>query len=201
MSVRAPSSHGDRAVALIGELEALRTDEPMLAQPMSRALARCIDAAIWFGLFVITAIIADAITLAVSGEISASGQRVFPDEANPWVNWGAFAGLLLIIWALEAISIARSGRTLSKHIVRVRVVRLDGTPPTLAWATIRFVVLVVPLLACWMRTFAFLGTGWAWFVIAGQIIALLIPASTFWDNDHRGWHDHIAGTKVLTNRG
>jgi uncharacterized RDD family membrane protein YckC len=59
-------------------------------------------------------------------------------------------------------------------------------------------------LLCWARTFIcltlttqFLGTGWwypAWILV---VATLVIPGWMFRDNDRRGLHDYVAGTRVL----
>jgi uncharacterized RDD family membrane protein YckC len=86
----------------------------------------------------------------------------------------------LAVWALVYLVLMTGlkGQTLGKMAVGIRVVREDGSVPGLGYAALREVV------GKFASTIAlFLGFLW---------IAR--------DPEKRGWHDHIAGTRVINVR-
>lgn len=72
------------------------------------------------------------------------------------------------------ITVALTGQTVGKYLMGLHVVRMDGRRPGFARALARaiaYVISLVPLFA-----------GFFWVLI---------------DQDRRGWHDHLAGTRVV----
>jgi uncharacterized RDD family membrane protein YckC len=98
--------------------------------------------------------------------------------------WLVILGVMLAAIAyFPAIMRATDGRTLGKMATRIRVVRTDGQPMSLARATWREVVLktlVVGLIP------PFLWPLW-----------LLDDLWPLWDRENRAIHDMLAGTRVV----
>ena len=75
------------------------------------------------------------------------------------------------------ITVAMSGQTVGKALLGLRIVRMDGRRPGFIWALVRtlaYLVSMVPLFA-----------GFLWILV---------------DSNRRGWHDHIAGSRVVFGR-
>lgn len=67
------------------------------------------------------------------------------------------------------------GATLGKKILKIKIVKLDGSPLTMGSALGRYVAYLIAAIPC--------GLGLLW---------------VLWDEEHRGWHDKMADTKVIS---
>jgi uncharacterized RDD family membrane protein YckC len=77
-------------------------------------------------------------------------------------------------WTIGYSAVMR-GQTLGKRAVNLRVVGMDSQEPISVWrALLRLVGALIAAIP--------FGLGYLW---------------VLWDPDKRGWHDHIAGTRVL----
>ena len=105
-----------------------------------------------------------------------------------WENGIFFIHLFLIvgpvlIFSYELPMTAVLGRTVGRYLTKTKVVRVDnGQTPGWKKAGARWAALYLPLLA---------------FPLIGMLIFLLTALSPLFDRQRRGWHDKIAGTKVV----
>lgn len=195
----------DQAAALFHVLETHKSTEPRIAQPMERLAARLIDVCIWLALGMAWSIVAFYVDTWFFddplGQPGPFGEPPTPVERiDPLVSWLAFAGLVVSVWAAEALPTARHGRHFSKKRLKLWVVGPAGRPPGLRRATVRWLAWWLPAfggLVFWGATF---GTGWGFLGIAIQLAALAVPGAMLADDAHRGLHDRLAGTQVLVDR-
>ncbi len=89
-----------------------------------------------------------------------------------------YVGISLVFFLYYPVCHAAWGRTLGKVIFGLRVVRADGKPLRFGRAFLRYVGYIMSLIP-----FA-LGLIWA-----------------AWDSQKQGWHDKLAGTYVIKERG
>lgn len=69
------------------------------------------------------------------------------------------------------------GATIGKKIMKIKIVRHDGSPLTFGSALWRYIAYILASLPC--------GLGLLWVI---------------WDPEHRGWHDKMADTKVISTQ-
>jgi len=81
----------------------------------------------------------------------------------PWI----FGLYFVVFWSL-------TGRTIGKWFMGLKVIRLDGNPPTIGRSVIRFVGYGVSAIVFWL--------GYLWVLV---------------DSDRQAWHDHMAKTWVV----
>jgi len=81
----------------------------------------------------------------------------------PWI----FGLYFVVFWSL-------TGRTIGKWFIGLKVIRLDGNPPTIGRSVIRFVGYGVSAIVFWL--------GYLWVLV---------------DSDRQAWHDHMAKTWVV----
>jgi uncharacterized RDD family membrane protein YckC len=93
-----------------------------------------------------------------------------PIQLNPVVLFFVAPVIAVLYFAL---STDLTGRTPGKWLMGLRVVRMGGGDITLGRAMLRSLGYIVSLIP--------LGAGFLWVLV---------------DDERRGWHDHIAGTKV-----
>ncbi|HEX2370453.1 MAG TPA: RDD family protein, partial [Acidimicrobiia bacterium] len=93
-----------------------------------------------------------------------------PIQLNPVVLFFVAPVIAVLYFAL---STDLTGRTPGKWLMGLRVVRMSGGDITLGRALLRSLGYIVSLIP--------LGAGFLWVLV---------------DDERRGWHDHIAGTKV-----
>jgi len=195
-----PTTHEDRAIALLRELDSHKTTEPALAQPMERVVARIIDLPVWLVLFWVAAAVAwyvgDFLGVLEVPEGSQTELRDIP----AWLSQVAFLALVAVIFLMELIPIANTGQTFSKRRMRLRVVGPDGEAPGYRRAALRWALCWVPTFIAFSATFQFLGTIWWYPAALVAVLTLAIPVSMFRDPDRRGIHDRIAGTTVMVER-
>ena len=194
----------DRAVALIGDLETHKSDEPRIADPMERLTARVIDLCVWFAIFFITMVVANAIDLRFFPEKdlvrSPNGQTFYDQRLHPAVSWGALGAMIVAAWLYETAPASMRGRHLAKRRMWLRVVGRDGNPPSFSQATLRWFACMTPIIVTFVLAMGMLVSGWGLFFVALQFAALAIPGAMFLTDDHRGLHDCVAGTRVLSDR-
>ncbi len=193
-----------RAAALIGELSTHKTDEPQFAEPMARLMARLIELVAWTFLGFVCSVAIYYIDLwFFEDPLVASpetGQLYRPAYTDPVVGWTGAIVLAFLLFAIEVIPTALSGRSFGKNWLKLRVVGPDGTAPGLRRASLRFLVWGFPLAVAgtlWSVTFPEPQS--AAFMLLG-IAVLVVPGSLFRDEHHRGLHDRLAGTTVVAER-
>lgn len=197
----------DRAVALLRDLETHKTDEPQIAEPMARLSARLIDVVVWlllgFGWSIVTVLLDNAFWADPLGQPGPAGEAPGPiDRIHPTASWIGLAGLLATICALEAIPTARTGMSLSKRRLGLRVVGPSGEPADWWRSAVRLLAWTLPAIVGVALWGTHVGTDSAvpFVGIAIQLAALAAPGSMFLTADHRGLHDRLAGTRVLADR-
>ena len=194
----------ERAAAFIQQLATHKTDEPRIAYPMERLLARPIDGCIWFGIFLVCSAAGYYFHVWFVDNpgvrVGTTGLRDNAPLTDPVAGWLTFSVAVALVLAFELVPTARSGRTWAKRRLRLRVVGPDGKPPGLARATLRFLVWFAPGAAFHLWWSAQFGTLTGLLAMAAQFAVLVIPGWIFWSDDHRGLHDVLAGTRVLSDR-
>jgi uncharacterized RDD family membrane protein YckC len=88
-------------------------------------------------------------------------------------NLGYQLTLLIVIFAFFVGFWTRTGSTLGMQSWGLRVEGLDGKPPTLVAASVRFFAAILS----WLT----LGVGFVW---------------QLWDKDEMTWHDKLSGTRL-----
>jgi uncharacterized RDD family membrane protein YckC len=139
-----------------------------LADPVERLKAAGVDALLNYGPWLAATLIA----------------REIPDNrlALGLGLTGMFATLAVVLY--QYASVARTGQTIGKRLVEIRVVRLDGTPP--GWAHGVLLRNVVFGIGVYLAGFVFVG----WLIGLADALLLFSP-------DHRTLHDRLAGTRVV----
>ncbi len=113
------------------------------------------------------------------------GLWVATDGENRLLAVGCALGLLAACWLVLAISTGAAGVTPGKALCGLRVVKNDGAgPPGVGSALLRQLVLGIS----GVPTFGFGGAALAWTAAADD------------SGDRRGWHDALAGTRVVDVR-
>ena len=105
---------------------------------------------------------------------------------------GAYFVLILVVLIVSLLYVvpmsARSGQTLGKKRQRIRLVRLDGSPPGIAVSLIHY---GVPLALAFML-----------FGVLGPLALILGLGMVLWnlrDRNHQGLHDKLAKTLVVAD--
>jgi uncharacterized RDD family membrane protein YckC len=136
-----------------------------------RGVAMAIDSVIWFGLF----FVATTTVGAVTGELEMTGGELTANLTGlPALV--AFVGWLGLGIGYHTFFEWRSGRTLGKRLVAIRVVRADGGPLTLRTLAMRNLLRLVD----WLPLFYGVG------------IVVLVASE---ENQRLG--DRLAGTLVV----
>lgn len=205
-ATREPQEHpaADRAVDLLRGLERLKTDEPRLAEPMERATARFMDALVWLLVFFVVIgagyVIGDLVGLTVEPDASAGVPVSGAPEMHPAVSWATLFVIVLVLYLYEVPATARRGNHLAKRRLKLLVVGPDRKPPGLARASVRWFAWWLPAFAAIALLGATVESDWAFLVLGLEIGALLVPGAMFFDEENRGLHDRLAGTRVLAER-
>lgn len=192
-----PPSSGDKAVAILRELESLKTDEPGIAPLSDRAIARCIDFGAVFVLVLLVSFVVGVIAQATGHAVkTASGVHV--DQASLI----AFDIVLLAALVLYEVGPALfGGRSFGKWRCGLSIVDMDGEPARFGRILVRFAAWFVPLLGV-VLAYSVTYPG----LLSSLFFALivLLAGALFWsiwhDDSERGWHDRIAGTQVFHSR-
>lgn len=119
------------------------------------------------------------------------------------------AGLVPLIGSLVGIAYAllrdglhlefMDGRSIGKKLMKLKVVRRDGSPMDMAASVRRNWPLALGSLAQGLLVFPVIG--WLLFpivVIAGALLALFEAYRVYSSSDGRRWGDELAGTMVVT---
>lgn len=201
----------DRAVELFRELRDLRTDAPMPAAPLDRLWARVIDAGILAFVWIVVGgfLIGIGDYLFSWDNLDSSSTRflAIPDwgrasaaERLYIAIRGSLPFLLLVVG--EFLMPSLNGQTIGRRFTRLYL-RDSQTGGRVAFPRIllRFAVGYGPTMLLFSLSGVFFAT-WAGFAcFALSLLALAsIPGQVFFRDDHRGLHDVIAKTTVLTPR-
>ncbi len=201
-----PQGHpaADRAAEILRRLEGLKTAEPRLAEPMERATARVIDAVAWAVVFfVVNAVgfaVAAALGLVEERPEQAVGAGALTDQMHPAASWATLFAVIAALWVIEVPATARTGRHFAKKRLGLTVVGPGGGPPGLARASLRWGAAWLPSFAAFVLWGATVDSAWSWLFLGLELAALAVPGKMFFDAENRGWHDRLAGTRVLSER-
>ena len=114
-----------------------------------------------------------AIGLAFAGPLFAVAEQL--DSGFSYTGFPAGVMRLIIVAAYYVVLTGIQGQTVGKMALGIRVVRRNGRVPGIGYAALREVVgKFISAIAL------FLGFLWAG-----------------WDSEKQGWHDKIAGTRVI----
>lgn len=182
-----------------------------LASFGSRVAARALDTALKA-----VAVIVAAVVLVLSlWEWLNEGFSIWGDsEPLPAsaVYGSLVAGaILLAIPVYEVAMVAVRGQTIGKRAANIKVVRLDSDSPPgwgraigrwfLPVAAVWFGVVLSTLILVGVRELTSVRSLW---LDLGRVTQLLAPSlwlvvrlSAIWGRDRRGWHDYLAGTRVV----
>lgn len=132
---------------------------------ITRMLAFLVDLAVVGGILAIGGLLAALFDtmleeLGIVLRIGASTVYVY---LTPFIIGSYF----VVMWSLV-------GRTIGKWFMGVRIVGVDGRPPTIGRSIVRFLGYGLSAIALWM--------GYIWIIV---------------DDERRGWHDHLAKTWVV----
>ncbi len=187
----------DRAVALMHQLESLHTEAPKLAEPMERLVARLIDLGVELAALVATGFVA-GISLAIAGQGVEFGVNAPVDPVRSIVG-----GLALLIFAGMCLGyeLGILGPTIGRRVIRLTIAGQDGNPASRRQLARRTLVWLVPALIAavfWDISFPHPISVVPYFVVLGIGASLFVSMAR--DDAKRGWHDHLAGTLVVTPR-
>lgn len=186
----------DRAAALIGQLNALRTSEPAPADAASRVPAALIDAILFFLFFVAT----DIAALLVAGHKVNTGVSVVR-ALDPLAMAVLYVVQLGALSAYEVAGIGLWGQTVGHRLMKLKVVGLDGQRPGLRRAARRFGISVVPFVVLVVVWGLLWPSPWSLWPFLGALGVPGAIAASIWRSDaQRGFHDRFAGTRVLIPR-
>ena len=190
---------GDQAVAILRQLDGLKTDEPRVANVGERLFARAFDFLLWvlvvFGLFDLGLVA----WLALTGDLK-NPDKLMPQQADPTV--ATIFGVVMVVAAFLycTVPLVYRGQTVGKRLMGLVVVGENGTDVTWPQAVRRFVAWEGPgivLVAIALPTTGAISTiagaaGFAWSA------AILLPSLL--DEERRTWADRFAGTRVVRPR-
>lgn len=198
--LRPPRDDLDRAVALIRELDALRTEEPEVPSAWDRFTARAADAGLeivaWAALALVGCVAFAVLALGDGREIDrdfSTGQMIALLAPTP--VW-----LVLVLWN-EIAGFGPGHQTLGKRLLGVQVVRAkDGAPAGLKRMLARagLMLLVATIVAIvWVIAPATTPVEVARLANIGVTAA----AGVLLVGRHgRGLHDHLCGTRLVRPR-
>ena len=136
----------------------------------------------------------------------AGGLFLGPVEPlTPSQNAAAIVAIALALATAlyEAVTTVWRGRTLGKRAAGIQVLRHDnGHVPSLVRSIIRWIIPYIVLIAgvaaeaASSQPVPLFVTPISW-MLAGLLWWLLVPASSLWDAQSRGWNDKAAGTIVV----
>lgn len=134
---------------------------------VTRLLAYLIDA------LILTLVIAGGAWLFVQVDALVA-------EVNLWINtrisaaalWALMIPVVLIFYYVTFWSL--TGQTIGKMVMGLRVISVDGNPPTIWHSLVRLIGYGISMLVFWL--------GYIWIIV---------------DDQRRGWHDHMARTWVV----
>jgi len=136
-----------------------------------RGIAMAVDSAVWLLLFIVAVTTVGALT----GQLETTANGVNTDLTGTPAAMGLFLWLGLSV-GYHTLFEWRFGKTVGKHLVDIRVVADDGSPPSLRAALVRNVLRLVD----WLPLFYAVG-----------IVALFV------DDRHRRLGDRVGETLVV----
>lgn len=148
-----------------------------LASPFRRLMAAVLDSIVLF--VVLGAAFMSGLTVG-GGSLALLGEPV-PGQAPSSAHYLALSSIfvvpavLLLVYAVWALLEFRQGKTPGKRLVRIRVVREDGSAPGF------LVMLLREWVGKWLSSF-FFGLGLFWILF---------------DKENQGWHDKLLRTYVV----
>jgi uncharacterized RDD family membrane protein YckC len=185
---------GDRAVALLRELETHRTDEPQVASMASRLAARVFDLfLVGFTWFVLTGV-AFVVRALADPEWWRRMRSDNPPDVPGWLSLVTAIALVVMLVGYELLCTLRWGQTAGKKMLGMRITRLDGRPASalaLLWRTSLWAGAFGALLAV---TFA---------PLVERVLVIAVLGAIFLaahDRMNRSVFDLISGTRVVCPR-
>jgi len=183
------------------------TVSPKLASLSARAIAFVVDSVLLFT-FLAVAAFAAGLQLLVRSDF---GEAADPPDSAYYAVLGVCLAVVPVWGILNAMLLHWRGQSAGQYVAGIRVVRLDGGPPT--WGTVIARLLVLhpllfhPLLAPGWLLVAFIVTAqtfsFAVLVVTGALVLLsmvapIVAAVTILaDRERRALHDRVAGTIVV----
>ena len=192
----------DSAMRLFGELSQLKTDEPAVATPLERVLARLVDLGFCLAFVATVAAIhfvAGALFFDWGPPDANETRELSRGEIAYAIAGPAFA---LVAWiAVNEVRLpSRRGQTIGKRMLGQHIVDSPrGGAVSAARLAGRFLVWGLPFIGFFVGS-AWAGgaTGYALFLLS--VATLAIPGWLFFDAERRGLHDRLFRTKVLVPR-
>jgi uncharacterized RDD family membrane protein YckC len=188
----------DRAIELLRSLEAQKTDEPQVAEPMDRAASRLLDLGMFLVLFLVVGLSAGGIIWLF--DPPAEGATVADGPLATAVSLGATA-ILLLAMAANELAAGITGQTLGKKLYSLQVVDAEtGRPIGIRRAAARSAMWLAPAVTfAALSAATFPGTlSLLFFAVA--CVFLAAPLWMFADRGHRGLHDILTHTVVRSPR-
>jgi uncharacterized RDD family membrane protein YckC len=130
------------------------------------------------------AFVTDAVVFGVSNALLAwtivqvanlLARPSFGDRLGPWIV--TIGGIVFAV-AYSVVSWSWFGRTPGKALLGLAVTTREGAPPGVLRSLLRFLGYLLSAIP--------LGAGFLWILV---------------DDHRRGWHDHLAGTRVIYRPG
>lgn len=138
----------------------------------------------------VAAIVDFTIVMVLVVVVVALGSAVGLDDL------GNAAGLVVVA-AYPIVAIGKYGRTVGKRLCNLVVRRADGGPPGWTRAVVRFAVTAVPLVAATVLNRALGDDREVLNNLLQVVIGGLTYAPMVFDEQRRGLHDLLAGTRVV----
>ena len=184
----------DRAVAVLRDLDSLKTDEPLIAKPLERLVARVIDLTALFAMSILASVALLFVQIIVSGGLSEIEERDLYHTPTTRESLATAGGTIVFILAYEVVTMALRGQTLGKQLLGLRVVTASRREkPGWRRTAGRCLVWAVPL--------SIAAAFWSAPIVYGSAIPLaVICLWALWEKDHRGLHDILAGSVVICPR-
>jgi uncharacterized RDD family membrane protein YckC len=185
---------GDRAVAILRDLEAHKTDAPEVASLGTRLIARVIDLVIVFCVLFV-ALFAYGIVRRIVVGAKEWETPVTRGDFSPALYLTSVLALFVALLVYEIATTHLRQQTAGKRLLGIKIALRDGetAPPrqavilrTLLWAAPFVLIVTLP-------TARLLGV-----VLALVAIVLALLASR--DGEQRAYYDRIAGTRVVGPR-
>jgi uncharacterized RDD family membrane protein YckC len=187
----AATMYGDRAVALLRELESRKTDEPENASLVSRFVARGIDVSFMAVVAITAGAVVGAVRLIREGP-PRPGESIEPSALDYVMVTALVVSSILLV---ELWGIIRWRQSPGKKLMGLRVTSADGvTPVTVRVYCLRTLLWVLPVAVAGLLPLAPLA-GWA--VVAAVLVALAITLS---DQRRRAPYDRLLRLRVMRPR-
>jgi uncharacterized RDD family membrane protein YckC len=185
---------GDRAVELLRELDAQKTDEPEIAPLVSRLIARLID--LVFAALVFYWVLAGiGLGLLFGGRAEAPPRSESLSGPSPGEYAALLGGALLAVVVVEMAPALWWRQSLGKKLMGLRVT-CDGSGEFASWW-----LLMLRTLA-WAAPLVLVGALPDRAAVGGLLLlaALLVGAATLKDPSRRAPHDRLLHTRVMRPR-